>query len=243
MCSRIGTIVKVQNGKLSAIKMTCRAWSCSTCKEDRKKSLIAEVKQGQPERFITLTVNPNWFDSPEERARRLVAAWRLIRRRFMKMKPNAVFEFMAVFEKTQNGEPHLHIAQRGAFIPQKWLSAQMQELMGAKIVDIRYIRSLKKVAHYVAKYVGKEPNQFGTLKRYWRSLKYLAMSKAAARKLRNAGARFYLLECHWKGYLTQCKRVFGPEAIQTLKRGFELAYDDPGPPPWCLTVEPIICAE
>lgn len=241
MCSRIGTIVKVQGGKLTAIKMTCRSWSCDSCAKDRARSLVAEVKEGMPQRFITLTVNPNWFDSPEDRARRLIAAWRLIRRRFLKMHPNAVFEFMAIFERTKKGEPHLHIAQRGAYVPQKWLSAQLAELIGAPIVDIRYIRDMKKVAMYVAKYVSKDPFKFGTLKRYWRSLKYLKMSKAAARKLRNAGARFYILECHWKGYLKRFLREFDQEAVTLRKAGFQMPWDEEEIPPWCLTIDPIIC--
>lgn len=242
MCSRIGTIVKVFNGKATAIKMSCRSWNCNSCRSDRKRALISEVRQGNPERLITLTVNPNWFDSPEERARRLVAAWRLIRRRFLKLHPNAICEFMAIFEKTQLGEPHIHIVQRGAFISQKWLSIQLEELMGAKIVDIRYVRSAKAVANYVSKYVGKEPHQFGTLKRYWRSKNFLPMSKAAARKLRNAGAKFYIMECHWRGYYRACLAMFGLDRVVTLRKGFEFPCDDDEPPPWCLLIEPICCS-
>lgn len=241
MCSRIGTVIKVQNGKLRVMKLSCKAWSCPTCHGDRAKQLIMEVREGVPQRFITLTVNPLWFDSPEERARKLVSAWRLIRRRFLKERPNAVVEFMAVFERTKAGEPHLHIAQRGSFMPQKWLSRQMEELLGAKVVDIRYIRDLKKVAVYVAKYIGKDPFQFGTLKRYWRSKSYLPMSKAEAKRLRNHGAVFYILDCHWKGYFKQCVRVFGEAAIHVFRKGFELLYDDDSPPPWCLCTEPIVC--
>lgn len=241
MCSRIGTIIKIQAGKLRAIKLSCRSWSCEKCRGDRAKGLIMEVREGKPQRFITLTVNPLWFETPEERARKLVAAWRLIRRRFLAERPNAVVEFMAVFERTKAGEPHLHIAQRGSFMPQKWLSNQMAELLGAKVVDIRYIRDQKRVALYVAKYIGKEPFQFGSLKRYWRSKNYLAMSKAEARRIRNSGAIFYILDCHWKGYFKQCVRVFGQAAIHVLRKGFELAYDDDGPPPWCLCTEPIVC--
>ena len=241
MCSRIGTIVKKQAGKLTAIKLSCRSWSCETCRGDRAKGLIMEVREGTPQRFITLTVNPEWFNTPEERARRLVAAWRLIRRRFLAERPNAVVEFMAVFERTKNGEPHLHIAQRGSFMPQKWLSNQMHKILGAKVVDIRYIRDQKRIAYYVAKYVGKEPFQFGTLKRYWRSAKYLAMSKAEARRIRNSGAVFYILDCHWKGYLKRCITLFGEAAIHLRRKGFALAFDDDDIPPWCLCTEPIIC--
>lgn len=243
MCSRIGTIVKHQNGKATVIKLSCRSWSCEKCQIDRKRSLIAEVKEGKPQRLITLTVNPNWFDDPQDRAERLVKAWRLIRRRFLKLHPSSVVEFMAIFERTQQGEPHLHIVQRGAFMSQRWLSRQLEELIGAKIVDIRMVRNPKHVAWYVAKYIGKEPYQFGTLKRYWRSKLYLPMSKAKMRKIRNAGARFYIMDCHWKGYLKQCTRQFGHENIHARRNGFSFALDDDEIPPWCLCIDPIVCAE
>lgn len=239
MCNRIGTIVKQQHGKVKAMKVTCRSWNCDECRPRRKRQLIAEVKEGEPQRLITLTVNPNWFNSPDERASELVKAWRTIRRRFIKMRGKNACEFMAIFEKTKLGEPHLHIVQRGVFISQKWLSAQLQELIGAKIVDIRYVRSSKKVAEYVSKYVGKEPFQFGTLKRYWRSLKYLAESKAAKRKRMNAGAVFYLLDCHWKYY----KRFLAERGMLAgFKDGstaFEFDWPDDRAPPWCLLLEPM----
>lgn len=241
MCNRIGTIVKVKGREMTAIKMTCRSWNCSSCVHDRKRQLIAEVRQGNPQRLLTLTVNPHWFDSPEERAAKLVYAWRMIRRRFFKRHPNATCEFLAVFEKTKLGEPHLHIVQRGAFMSQKWLSIQLEELIGAKIVDIRFVRSAKAVANYVSKYIGKEPHQFGTLKRYWRSLKFLPMSKAAARKLRNAGCAFYIMDVHWKPYFRACMRSHEVSGIQGLKRGFTAFLEYDGPPPWCLNTDPIIC--
>lgn len=243
MCARIGTIVKLTNGKFKAIKVTCRSWSCESCRVDRKRKLISQVREGRAERLITLTVNPHWFDSPEERAKKLVHAWRIIRRRFFKRHPNSICEFMAIFEKTRLGEPHLHIVQRGAFISQKWLSLQLEELIGAKIVDIRYVRNQKKVALYVSKYVGKEPHQFGSLKRYWRSKNFLTMTEKERRRQANAGSTFYILDCHWKGYLRWCLEHFPNLIIIPGTRGFEMEWPDEKPPPWCLLVEPIICPE
>ncbi len=239
MCSRIGTIVKQQNGVVRAIKLTCRSWSCPDCAKDRRKRVILEAKEGAPQRFITLTVNPNWFDSPEERARRLVAAWRLVRRRFLKLHKNAIVEFMAVMERTKLGEPHLHIVQRGAFISQKWLSGQMAELIGAKIVDIRFIRSQAKVAEYVSKYLGKDPFQFGNLKRYWRSRHYLKMTNAEKKRLRNAGAVFFILENHWKGYLRWLRLKHSAVEVVVGRAGFEFAWPDERAPPLCVTEPPL----
>lgn len=237
ICTRIGTIVKQQGGTIRAIKVTCRSWGCESCSRDRAKKLIREAQEGAPERFITLTVNPHWFNSPIERAQKLVAAWRLIRRRFLKMRPNAVVEFMAVFERTKLGEPHLHIVQRGSFMPQKWLSSQLEELIGAKIVDIRYIRSKKTVAFYIFKYIGKEPFQFGTLKRYWRSRRFLSMTAKEKKAIRNKGARFYVLDCHWKSYLTWMTNKYRLEGLKVDRNGFQADWPAGVDPPWCLSVE------
>lgn len=75
--------------------------------------------------------------------------------------------YLCVFEATKKGEPHLHILARVAWISQKWLSKQMQDINGAPVCDIRKVRSEGHVARYLAKYIGKEPHRFGTCKRYW----------------------------------------------------------------------------
>ncbi len=85
------------------------------------------------------------------------------RRKFTK----SPIEYLAVFEETKKGEPHLHILMRAPFIPQRWLSETMDELINAPIVDIRKVGAAKNAARYVAKYVGKGPKPFAALKRYW----------------------------------------------------------------------------
>jgi hypothetical protein len=89
---------------------------------------------------------------------------------------------MAVFEETKKGEPHLHILARAPFIPQRWLSDQMSELMKAPIVDIRRVKAAAEAARYVAKYVGKGPKPFAKLKRYWSSPGYDLQKDAKPKK-------------------------------------------------------------
>jgi hypothetical protein len=61
---------------------------------------------------------------------------------------------------------------RAPYLPQKWLSAQMDELIAAPIVDIRRVGNAAHAARYVAKYVSKASRTFGKLKRYWTSKGY-----------------------------------------------------------------------
>jgi hypothetical protein len=133
----------------------------------RLADLKRTARNGKPTTFLTLTVNPARGQSPTDRARELVDAMRVMfkraSRKFRKMK----LEYLAVFEETKKGEPHLHILLRAPFIPQRWISEQMAELIAAPIVDIRRVTNANLAARYVAKYVAKGPKSFGSLKRYW----------------------------------------------------------------------------
>lgn len=196
MCSTTGSIVKMVGHNISVFRMRCKSWQCDECAPLRRRALIREAKEGSPNRFITLTVNPAWFDSPDERASKLAAAWRGVVAAFKHRWPGRPVEYMCIFEATKMGEPHLHIIWRGAFMPQKWLSAQMRKRMGAPIVDVRRVRGQHQVANYVTKYISKRPIRFGTCKRYWRSGGYLSKSPRQARRERNAGATFWRSRRH-----------------------------------------------
>jgi hypothetical protein len=77
--------------------------------------------------------------------------------------------FIAVFEATKRGTPHLHILCRSKWIDQQWLSVQMQDIANSPIVSVERITTKSQMAGYCAKYTGKAAHQFGTLKRYWKS--------------------------------------------------------------------------
>lgn len=108
-------------------------------------------------------------DSQEERARILKKAWVNARRYFQHQYGNKKIPFIAVFELTRNKEPHLHILCRSRWIPQDELSEKLDEYAGAPIVDISRVRNKKKIARYVAKYIGKAPAKFDGCVRYWTS--------------------------------------------------------------------------
>lgn len=208
MCTTTGIIVKVEAGKASVFPLRCKSWSCETCAPLRRRALIKEAKDGKPNRFITLTVNPNWFADANDRAARLAKAWRLIVAAYRHRWPTREAEYMAVFEATKRGEPHLHIMWRGGWMDQKWLSAQMEERMGAPIVDVRQVFRSAKVAEYVSKYLSKRNVKFGNCKRYWRSKHYLEKSLAQQRAERNAGASFMVHRHSLLKYLDMVLRTF-----------------------------------
>lgn len=165
-------LVKRQGGVLTAQPLKCKCWSCELCAPMRARQLIRSAFMGRPDMFLTLTVNPARFHDAHERARMLARAWRLLRLRAMRKYKYKSLPFLAVFEKTKAGEPHLHILLRCKWMSQRWLSEQMDALIGAPIVDVRRVDGVKKIAAYVAKYVGKDPTRFVGAKRYWSSQDY-----------------------------------------------------------------------
>lgn len=164
--------VKFDEEGFHAVTQHCRCWQCDICLPRRQAQLTAKAAAGRPNLFLTLTVNPAIGRDPTHRAQMLVEAWRIIRERARKRWKGEKLPFLRVFEATKRGEPHLHILCRGKFLPQKWISAQAAQLLGAPIVHIEAIRKTKALASYVAKYVGKEPHKFGTSKRYYATRSY-----------------------------------------------------------------------
>jgi len=157
---------------LTAQPLKCKTWSCELCAPMRAAALVKKARLGQPDTFLTLTVNPAHGASPEDRARRLAKAWPKLRALACREYGYAKIPFIAVFEKTKAGEPHLHLLLRCRWLKQTWLSRQMNILMGAPIVDIRRISNIRRVANYLAKYVGSSPTRFKGCKRYWCSQDY-----------------------------------------------------------------------
>lgn len=122
--------------------------------------------------FVTLTWRVRDGVTPNEAAALLANAWRNAVKRLERQWKRPHIEYIAVFEKTHNGWPHLHILARAKFIPQRWLSRTMKALIGSPVVDVRRIRGQQQAINYITKYVGKEPHKFGTSKRYWFTRNY-----------------------------------------------------------------------
>ncbi len=167
------SLVKHSYPEITVVPLRCRCWTCEDCRPGRKARLAAEARAGSPTVFITLTTRRRSRGDPDQAARDLVAAWRTVRLEYLKQHGKRSLDFLAVFEATKLGWPHLHIVARAKWVDQRWLSRRMKALIGAPIVDVRRIKNQRQIAAYVTKYIGKNPHRFAGVKRYWRSLKYL----------------------------------------------------------------------
>jgi hypothetical protein len=152
--------------------LPCRSWHCEHCWPKRKRQLIAMALAGCPNKMLTLTVNPAVGNSPDHRRVLLHKAWVVLRKRMARKLRVKNVPYMAFVEKTEAGEPHLHILLRCNYIPFKWYSANMRKLLRAPHVWINKISTATRAAYYVTKYCAKAPAQFGKLKRYWQSANY-----------------------------------------------------------------------
>lgn len=159
--------------------LRCRCWHCENCVGGRLRELAELCKAGRPTTFLTFTVRAVDDDRQGERAKLIKWAWTNLRRLICRHYKTTHIPFVAIFEQTERGEPHLHILARMGFVDQKWLSAQWERMTGAFRVDIRAIRSQRGIARYVSKYVSKAPVMWAGTKRYWRSLDWIVDPEAA----------------------------------------------------------------
>lgn len=166
-----------------AFPRNCGSWDCEICAPRRRASLQREIISGKPNRFVSITCREGQFATVNIAAERLAWAWKIVVQRWRRLKSTNKCEFFVVREAQQNGWPHLHIAWRGSWLDFYWLRAQMEELLNSPQVDVRLIKGRSMVAYYIAKYIGKLPHKFGTLKRYWCSKDYRPKEKPIAKRI------------------------------------------------------------
>lgn len=166
------TIVIVHEDGVNLHTFSCKCWQCEGCFYKRLLQLQHDAKSGLPNTFLTLTSKYTEEKTPDQAAQELVIAWRNIRQRAKREGIAKRIEFIAVFEETDQGWPHLHILMRAPFIPQAWISERMQEYTNSPIMWIRAVESKEHAAWYLAKYFAKGPHKFKGCKRYWMSRGY-----------------------------------------------------------------------
>lgn len=171
LCSEILTVNRnPHEGRVSLLR--CKKWDCEICHPYNRQRVIRFARHGKPNAFITLTVKPDRYETPDEAARDMKRAFVLLRRAIWKKYRIKNMPFLVVFERTKAGWPHMHILARVKWISQAWLSQKWNELLGAPIVDIRRIQDQGRMVAYITKYIGKELHSFANCKRWWRSHNY-----------------------------------------------------------------------
>jgi len=167
------SLVKRHGNGATVLPLKCKCWTCDECRPMRTKRLVEEAKRGKPNTFVTLTSRRRRGLTRDEAAVAIVRAFRILRREYIREHGKGSFPFLAVFEETKRGWPHVHMVCRTKWISRKWLKKRMGELTDSPVVHVRRVKGLRKVASYITKYISKNPHRFAGVKRYWRSLDYL----------------------------------------------------------------------
>lgn len=154
-------------------QLRCRSWTCEHCRPRRQKRLRFQALSGRPVTFLTLTANPQKFETPGDAARAMTKAWRAARRAIEAYYGGDKAEYLTVVESTKRGWPHLHVLTTRRWIDQRYLSALWDRLTGAPIVHIERVRDQNRAAGYVAKYLGKAPHKYLNCKRYYMTRHYV----------------------------------------------------------------------
>ena len=214
-------LVKRSHPETTIIPLRCRCWSCDICRPGRAKRLIEEAKAGRPNKHIVLTSRRRPGGNPHRAAQALSKAWRQVRREYIKEHGKGSLAFLAVFEATKQGWPHIHIVARCKWLDQDWLSKRMGKIIGSPVVWVEAIDGPAEVAKYIAKYIGKDPHRFFGVKRYWRSLDYLFPVTDADDAWRVQGDTWFIVKFNWRTearyYVSQgydCK-MFEDRAVLT----------------------------
>ena len=192
------SLVNHQPTEVTVAPLRCHCWHCDECRPIRTARLVAEAKAGNPTLFITITSRNPGHGCAHAAAVRLAHAWREARRRYVKDHGPGSLPFLAVFERTKRGWPHMHIVARAKWVSAVWLSNTMLELLDSPEVDVQAIHEKSKVAAYVTKYISKNPERYEGTKRYWRSLDWLAPPDPEDQAPRQRGAAWVVHQCHWR---------------------------------------------
>ena len=145
--------LNIESLKITLFPIRCKSWRCPICGPRLAELWRAKIVNAKPERFITLTWDPKkGLDAAHALQHMKVSFARLVR---ILRNQKFTFEYCAIWEFTKKGYPHIHIAQRGSFIPQKKLSEIWSTLGAGPVVDIRAIQSGPAIAQELTKYLLK----------------------------------------------------------------------------------------
>jgi hypothetical protein len=127
-----------------------------------RNRLVSLVEQAPPDRMLTLTVDTKAYRDPLAAARRMGHALPALIRKMRAWLKGGALEYLAVWERTRAGWPHLHVLIRGPFLPQRLVSDWWNELTRSPVVYFTLLNGSRAGARYVTKYLTKDPDPFGS---------------------------------------------------------------------------------
>jgi hypothetical protein len=153
-CGKGSIVIAVTSSqRIVVVPIKCKCWRCPTCGPILARYWAHRIEGAKPKRFLTLTVDPKLYTSPQAAYLAMKDALpKLIR--ILRSKGIAI-EYVAVWEVHKSGYPHLHLLLKGSYIPWRWLKSIWMNLGIGAHIDIRPVTDAKGAAFYIAKYMSK----------------------------------------------------------------------------------------
>ncbi len=219
-------------GQMTLVRLFCGRWDCPQCAARRRAKITAQAYAGRPERIIVLTMIPNPSIGLPGQIRYIRDRLRVLLQRIK--RTFGPFAYMSVLELQKNGTPHLHLLQRGTYIPQRWLSQVWHSLTGAHRVWIQKVDkkagAIAEVTKYLLKTAGQVQALCPNIPLVTKSKDWLPEDWHADEETRDPYAGFVRFAVSWHDALALIARLGGstePEHANPYRRIIHL----PRPPP------------
>ena len=132
----------VHEGTGVVLPMMCGKYKCKYCGPRRVEMWRSLIEAAEPERFITLTGVGQTLADVGRVATTMVQRLR---------RQGYTFEYCMTFEQHKNGNFHIHMLQKGDYIPQKFLSACLRSATRGSSYVVHISRCRPGTAGYVTK--------------------------------------------------------------------------------------------
>jgi len=153
-CGKGSIVIAVTSTqRIVVVPIKCKSWRCPTCGPILAKFWANRLSGAKPQRFITLTGDPKLWTTPQA----MYEAMKEALPKFVRMLrlKGVKFEYAAVWELHKSGFPHLHLLQKGSYIPQHLMKSLWLSLGIGAHVHIEPVDDARRAAFYVAKYMSK----------------------------------------------------------------------------------------
>ncbi|MBA7714421.1 hypothetical protein ES703_123443 [subsurface metagenome] len=163
--------------------------------------VISGLEKAGKVRLITLTSRS---EGDNERFQR---DFRCLRMRLLRR--GLLVDYIRCPEFTRKGVRHEHILFRGSYIDQWYLAGLWERIHGARIVDIRCVRSGRGLAGYMASYMAKAPAGRYSYSWGWVWKGFAGSWKRLCRFYRESSWTFQETLTFWKWCIRMGKRPEG----------------------------------
>lgn len=156
--------------------VTCKRWGCSYCSRAKIRQLAAKTAIAQPNRMLTLTLDPKYYLNPKDCWQKTA---KLVPELIRKLRPKfGDIEYLRVTELHKSGWPHYHLLVRSRYLPYEIVKTLWEQLTGAIKVDLRQVDKTFSAYWYLTKYLSKMHNKGWTERHVSTSRKFFRPEKS-----------------------------------------------------------------